>query len=108
MKVHGLYSAVQSQDFTQLRNRAAQLELELGITKIRLETKCFERQVYVFALSFLYLIGMKCNTILRLRLIRISSRVWFCFAVHLLCDQRLFISLNSVIWLLYMLPKLVV
>ncbi|KFO88836.1 Testis-specific 10, partial [Buceros rhinoceros silvestris] len=39
--------AVQSQDFTQLRNRAAQLELELGITKIRLETKCFERQVYV-------------------------------------------------------------
>lgn len=95
-EIHGLYSAVQSPDFTQLRKRATQLELELGITKIRLETECYERQVYVFALSFLYLTGVKCNIVLRLRLIRISGRVWFCSAVHLLCDQRLFRSLNSV------------
>ncbi|KAM4790015.1 LOW QUALITY PROTEIN: testis-specific gene 10 protein [Cyanocitta cristata] len=41
--------AVQNQDFTHLRNRAAQLESELGITKTQLGTELFDKQVAYIA-----------------------------------------------------------
>uniref|UniRef100_A0A8U7M3P0 Uncharacterized protein n=1 Tax=Corvus moneduloides TaxID=1196302 RepID=A0A8U7M3P0_CORMO len=87
--------AVQNQDFTHLRNRAAQLESELDITKIQLETELFDKQVYVFVLCFLQLIGVKCNIVLRL-ISQINNKVWVCTAVHLLYVQRLFMSLNLI------------
>lgn len=107
IKVYGLYSAVESQDFIQFRNRAAELQLELRIARRKLGTDHFERQVYVFVLSFLHLTGVKYNIVLRLRLMsRVNSKVWVCSAVHLLCVQRLFMSLTAVCVALYMLSKL--